>query len=298
MFRTKLLTAVAAGAALALAACDARTGNGADANRSAEGKAEEGRLTVHTPGMDLKVNIPAPLRRGVGMHGEGDLVYPGSTMAGVHVESGPDQGEHSQGGVELTFHSADAPDQVARPGARAPFHHRLGDPRRRRNRPHRHHQGRERPASNPPRSARRRRHRRPGGNLARQLMAEPLADPKEVRAYLVAAARAGVALSYGELLEHLGYRFSRPKMRQLCAMLGAIDGEAQGRGEPELAVLVVRASDGLPGQGWWVAGGGSSRGYDGQWEGPEAARFIKAVQVETFAFWRSPNGTGARARPR
>lgn len=115
MFRTKLLTSAAAVAALALAACDARTGNGADANRSAEGKAEEGRLTVHTPGMDLKVNIPAPLRRGAGMHSEGDLVYPGSTMAGVHVESGPDQGEgRSQGGVELTFHSADAPDQVAR----------------------------------------------------------------------------------------------------------------------------------------------------------------------------------------
>ena len=94
-------------------------------------------------------------------------------------------------------------------------------------------------------------------------MAEPLADPAEIRAHLVAAAKAGVALSYGELLEHLGYRFSRPKMRQLCVMLGEIDREAELRGEPELAVLVVRASDGLPGQGWWVAGGGSSRGYDG-----------------------------------
>ena len=117
-------------------------------------------------------------------------------------------------------------------------------------------------------------------------MAEPLADPAEVRAHLVAAAQAGVALSYGELLEHLGYRFTRPKMRQLCAMLGAIDRAAAEQGEPELAVLVVRASDGLPGQGWWVAGGGSSRGYQGLWEGPEAARFIAAVQRETFDYWR------------
>ena len=108
-------------------------------------------------------------------------------------------------------------------------------------------------------------------------MAEALADPAEVRAHLVAAAKSGVALSYGELLEHLGYRFSRPKMRHLCAM----------RGEPELAVLVVRASDGLPGQGWWTAGGGSSRGYQGLWEGPEAARFIAAVQRETFDYWRT-----------
>ena len=124
-------------------------------------------------------------------------------------------------------------------------------------------------------------------------MAEPLADPKEVRAHLVAAAKAGVALSYGELLEHLGYRFSRPKMRQLCVMLGEIDREAEARGEPELAVLVVRASDGIPGQGWWVGGGGEARGYRGLWEGPEAARFIAAVQRETFDFWQSDSGTGA-----
>jgi hypothetical protein len=121
-------------------------------------------------------------------------------------------------------------------------------------------------------------------------MAEPLADPAEVRAHLVAAAKAGVSLSYGEILEHLGYRFSRPKMRQLCAMLGEIDRAAEQRGEPELAVLVVRASDRLPGQGWWVAGGGSARGYEGLWEGPEAARFIAAVQRETFDYWRSAQG--------
>ena len=124
-------------------------------------------------------------------------------------------------------------------------------------------------------------------------MGEPLADPQEVRAHLVAAAKAGVALSYGELLEHLGYRFSRPKMRALCAMLGEIDRAARMRGEPELAVLVVRQSDGIPGQGWWVGGGGSARGYEGPWEGPEAARFIRDVQGETFGFWQSRNETPA-----
>jgi len=129
-------------------------------------------------------------------------------------------------------------------------------------------------------------------------MAEPLADPEEVRAHLVAAAGAGVALSYGELLEHLGYRFTRPKMRALCVMLGDIDRDAEMRGEPELAVLVVRRSDGLPGQGWWVGGGGRSRGYEGPWEGPEAARFIRSVQGETFAFWQSRNETPAPKRPR
>jgi len=129
-------------------------------------------------------------------------------------------------------------------------------------------------------------------------VAEPLADAGEVRAHLVAAAKAGVALSYGELLEHLGYRFTRPKMRALCAMLGDIDRDAAARGEPELAVLVVRQSDAIPGQGWWVAGGARARGYAGPWEGPEAARFIRAVQRETFAFWQSRNETVARKAPR
>jgi hypothetical protein len=124
-------------------------------------------------------------------------------------------------------------------------------------------------------------------------MAEAIADPGEVRAHLVAAARAGVALSYGELLEHLGYRFTRPKMRALCAMLGEIDRAAAARGEPELAVLVVRASDGIPGQGWWVGGGAATRGYPGPWEGPEAVAFIARLQAETFAYWQSDSGTAA-----
>ena len=125
-------------------------------------------------------------------------------------------------------------------------------------------------------------------------MAERLADPAEVRAHLVAAAASGHALTYSELLERLGYSFSRPKMRALCAVLGEVDEEAEARGEPELAVLVVRQSDGLPGQGWWVAGGGRSRSYKGAWEGPEAKRFVGRVQEETFVFWQSRSGTEAR----
>lgn len=112
-----------------------------------------------------------------------------------------------------------------------------------------------------------------------------LHDPDEVRAHLVAAAAAGHALTYSQLLEHLGYGFSRPKMRALCVTLGAVDREAAERGEPELAVLVVRQSDGLPGQGWWVAGAGSDHDYRGPWEGPKAARFIRKLQQKTFDYW-------------
>ena len=116
-----------------------------------------------------------------------------------------------------------------------------------------------------------------------------LSDPGELRAHLIAAASAGHALTYSELLAHLGYGFSRPRMRQLCKTLGAVDEEAAMRGEPELAVLVVRQSDGIPGQGWWVAGGGTAHGYAGPWEGPKAERFIRSLQQKAFDYWAMAN---------
>jgi hypothetical protein len=111
-----------------------------------------------------------------------------------------------------------------------------------------------------------------------------LGDWQEIRAHLIAAASAGHALSYSELLEHLGYGFSRPKMRALCKTLGVVDRDAASRGEPELAVLVVRQSDGLPGQGWWIEGA-RQHGYAGPWEGPKATRFIRKLQQRTFDYW-------------
>jgi hypothetical protein len=112
-----------------------------------------------------------------------------------------------------------------------------------------------------------------------------LAEPDEVRAHLVAAAAAGTALTYSELLAQLGYPFSRPKMRALCRVLGAVDDDAEARGEPELAVLVVRQSDGLPGQGWWVAGGAEKHGHKGSWEGAAAKKLVKTLQGQAFDYW-------------
>ena len=111
-----------------------------------------------------------------------------------------------------------------------------------------------------------------------------LADPAEVRAILVASAKAGQPISYSEVLELLGHHFTRPKMRQLCKVLTYVDEQAEERGEPELAVLVVRQSDGLPGQGWWI-GGAKKYGYKGLWEGPDAAKLIRKVQRQTFDYW-------------
>ena len=82
-----------------------------------------------------------------------------------------------------------------------------------------------------------------------------LFDIQLIEMVLHDAARSGKALSYAEALYHLGHNFSRPKMRAMCTALNEVDARARRQGEPGLAVLVVRASDGLPGAGWWACRG-------------------------------------------
>jgi hypothetical protein len=114
-------------------------------------------------------------------------------------------------------------------------------------------------------------------------------DVDQVEALLIAAARSGQSISYSSALMALGYRFSRPKMRALCIVLGTVDKRAKARGEPELAVLVVRESDGLPGQGWWVG----RTHYKGLWEGADAMRYIHRLQQKTFRHWRKTSAAKA-----
>lgn len=106
-------------------------------------------------------------------------------------------------------------------------------------------------------------------------------DVDEIEALLQASAQAGRAISYSEALMMLGLSFSRPKMRALCKVLDAIDARARALDQPELAVLVVRESDRLPGQGWWVG----RRDYTGPWIGPPARAFIATVQRRAFDYW-------------
>lgn len=112
--------------------------------------------------------------------------------------------------------------------------------------------------------------------------------PDEIRQMLISAARQRMALTYSQVLGALGHRFTRPLMRQLCKVLDAIDEEAQAAGEPGLAVLVVRQSDGLPGQGWFVARSALYDDLPMDWEGAEARRYIEARQAEAFDYWGAP----------
>ena len=124
-----------------------------------------------------------------------------------------------------------------------------------------------------------------------------IADVALVRGHLIEAARRREAVSYAELLIALGHRFTRPKMRALCKTLDAIDDAGRAAGEPELAVLVVRESDGLPGQGWWTGGPPLREGYKGVWTGPEAMGFVRERQGRVFDHYRTEATKPRRTKP-
>jgi hypothetical protein len=112
-------------------------------------------------------------------------------------------------------------------------------------------------------------------------------DPIEVRALLIEAARARQTFTYGGLLNILGHTFTRPLMRQLCKVLDRIDDDGPVASEPGLAVLVVRQSDGLPGQGWFVSRTGVYDDLPLEWEGTEARRYTEARQADAFDYWEA-----------
>ncbi len=108
-------------AALALlGACEARIGKSeaekaeagaASQAPAAAGKAEEGQLSIKAPGFDLKLDIPDAIANHA--NADGELIYPGAELSGMHVEAGADKGAGRQSGVELRFRSTDPVDKVA-----------------------------------------------------------------------------------------------------------------------------------------------------------------------------------------
>ncbi len=102
-----------------------------------------------------------------------------------------------------------------------------------------------------------------------------------VEQILVQCAISRTDISYADALRALGTRFTRPKMRELCRVLGEVETRAKENGEPELAVLVVRGSDGLPGDGWWAC----RTSYRGDWTGERAEKYVRRLQQKAFKYW-------------
>lgn len=120
MAMSKLPAALAAVALLV--ACEARIGKddeqaraaaagGEAGSSSASGKSEDGKLSIKAPGFDMKINIP----KGLSDHAEtdGELIYPGASLGGMHIEAGSEKGSGRNSGVELRFTTSEPLDKVA-----------------------------------------------------------------------------------------------------------------------------------------------------------------------------------------
>lgn len=105
----------------------------------------------------------------------------------------------------------------------------------------------------------------------------------ELEALLILRAKAQEAISYGEVFRWFGMPFVRFQVGQLSAALGEVDARQRAQGNPDLAVLVVRQSDGIPGQGWWLSLPGGR--WTGPFEGPKAKRFVESEQQKIFDYW-------------
>jgi hypothetical protein len=116
-----------------------------------------------------------------------------------------------------------------------------------------------------------------------------LVDIDRLEALLIEAARERRSLTYAEVLLHFGIRITPRRVYALCRDLGQVCERNRARGEPDLAVLVVRKADRLPGEGFfhglWRDGA-----YDGPATGPAAEAYIRAQTEEVFAHWA---GSGA-----
>jgi hypothetical protein len=95
---------------------------------------------------------------------------------------------------------------------------------------------------------------------------------------LIQAAREGRPVTYGQVLGFFGWKVTQVTVGALCRDLGRSDERRRAEGWPDLACLVVRKSDGLPGEGYFTSLRAEGH-YAGPSVGPAAAAFIRARQA-------------------
>lgn len=111
-----------------------------------------------------------------------------------------------------------------------------------------------------------------------------MVDVDELERLLIQAASERRTLAYGDVLGHFGKRTTPIRVFALCRDLGKVSERNRVRGEPELAVLVVRKTDRLPGEGFFHGAWEEGR-YDGPATGPKARAYIDGLTAGVFDFW-------------
>lgn len=109
-----------------------------------------------------------------------------------------------------------------------------------------------------------------------------MVDIDALEELLIEAAKARRTLAYSDVLRHFDKRVTPIRVFALCRDLGLVSERNRLRGEPELAVLVVRKTDRLPGEGFF-RGPWQDGSYDGPATGPKAHAYIDRLTEAVFA---------------
>ena len=117
-----------------------------------------------------------------------------------------------------------------------------------------------------------------------------MVDLDHLEHVLIQAARQRRALTYGQVLAFFEHRVTRITVSALCKDLGKLERRRRADSWPDLACLVVRKSDGLPGEGSF-ASLRKDEGIECASVGPEASALIAARQALAFA-WAAGIGAG------
>ncbi len=111
-----------------------------------------------------------------------------------------------------------------------------------------------------------------------------MVDIDALEQLLIKAARDRRTLAYSEVLSHFDKRVTPIRVYALCRDLGVVSERNRARKEPELAVLVVRKTDRLPGEGFFH-GAWKDGSYDGPATGPAARAYIDGLTETVFDFF-------------
>jgi hypothetical protein len=103
----------AAAGALLLGACHSKDKAQQPSEVSAEGKAEEGKISVHAPGFNLTLNLPKEMAREVRADRDNKMIYPGASMLGMAVAAGKGGDKSGDSEVEMRFRTAAPIEEVA-----------------------------------------------------------------------------------------------------------------------------------------------------------------------------------------
>jgi hypothetical protein len=85
---------------------------GPNSTVSAEGQAQEGKISVKAPGLDLAISLPKEITGEAKVGRDSKILYPGATLAGMAIAAG-EGGKGGDTDVEMRFRTSDPPERVA-----------------------------------------------------------------------------------------------------------------------------------------------------------------------------------------